>query len=171
MATGRFFPATGVDLGVATSYATFNQSTLPRPGMQGHVIEDSGNVFKLVQRNNTADVATVAGAVGYYKDNTHLIVTSKASEALSTGFNGVAGGFLGVITNGNFCFIQIGGSQSISTAAAVVAGDKLMGSATDGQLARSAQGTAPTDVVWAIAEGAVSGGFSAARWLLGNLLC
>lgn len=170
MATGRFFPSTGVDLGTATSYATFNQSTLPRPGMLGQLFEDTGAVYKLVQKNNTADVATVAGFVAHYKDTTLNIVTSKASEAIAS-VNSVAGAFLGVITNANYCFIQCGGVQTgVSVAAAVAAGDKLTGSATDGQLARSAQGVAPLDVVFGVAYGAVAANVAPVRWLLGTLL-
>lgn len=169
MALSRFFPVQGIHLGAGGTYAAFNQSTLPLAGQLGFISEDGGKVYRLVLRNNTADVATVAGHVAVWKDRDNFVVSSKASES-QAGVNAVAGAFLGVITNANYCFVQIGGKQNCLVAASVAAGDKLTGPTTDGTFVRNAAATAAPDEPWAIAYTAISGGKADVQWLTGKLI-
>ena len=171
MATGRFFPVQTLHLGPTGSFATFNEAALPLGGQLGMIVEDAGKVYRLVKFDNGAgNVASVAGAAAYWKTRGSTLVTSDLTDQ-EAGVNSVAGGFLGVVTDLSYCFIQIGGAQSVSTAASVVAGDKLIGGGTaDGQLVRAAAATAAPDIPVAIAYGSVSGGFTPVYWLLGILL-
>jgi len=169
--TGRFFPVQSVHLGQTGAFASFNEATLPFPGLLGAVVEDNGKVYRLVKFDNGAgNVASIAGGAAYWKTRASGIVTSDITDQ-EAGANSVAGGFLGVVTDLYYCFIQIGGTQSVSTAASVVAGDKLTGGgATDMQLVRNAAATASPDLAVATAYGSVSGGFTTVYWILGMLL-
>lgn len=184
--TSRFFPVQGLHLGQTGAIATFNSATLPFDipqgagssssfgigGGLGAVLEDSGKVYRLVQRNNTADVTTSAGFIAYWKSSGgrgNAVVTSKESETAAA-VNGVAGAFLGAVTNGNYCFIQIGGLQTVGSKDATSAGDMLFGSTTDGQLATIGAGSTVTNIPFAIAYGTASANLVAAYWLLGALL-
>ncbi len=170
MATGRFFPVQTVHLGQTGAFATFNEATLPIGGQLGMVVEDAAKVYRLVQKHKvTASVATTAGFVAYWNDRANFKVASDETDTQAA-VNGVAGAFLGVITDEYYCWIQIGGLQSIGSKDATSAGDMLLGSTTDGQLATIAAGTAPTNVVFAIAYGTAAANLVAAYWLLGNLL-
>lgn len=171
---GRFFPVQIFDLSPVGTIAGLNATSLPfsSQGQLGQIIEDSGNLYRLVQRvNTTADVTTSAGFVGHFVDDTRQIVSSDYDDA-AYGINSVAGAFLGAVTNNNYCFIQIGGVQSgCLVAASTAAGDNMIGSSTDGTFGRVAVGAATVQsVVFAIALTAVSGGKSDVRWLAGNLL-
>ena len=170
---GRFFPVQIMSLGQTGSIASLNVASLgndgssPFLGQLGMVIEDSGKVYRLVQHVKvTASVTTAAGFACHWYDRDNFKVVSDQTDA-QAGVNGVAGAYLGVVTDNYYCFIQMGGKQTLKTAASVVAGDKLIGSTTDGQLARVAAGTATTDECVAIAYGSVSSGFSAAYWKFG----
>ncbi len=192
MATGRFFPATGVDLGTASSptgstlgadYRTFNQATLPRPGMLGHVVEDSGNMYQLVQVD-TSDVASIDGGVAYWKTRSTSVVTPDASDSEGLA-DTIAGGTHVVVVSDaltHYIFIQVGGDQAaVVVAASAVAGDHLTGHATtDNVLTRTAAGTAAPDKQAATAlstrgtttsdNGASVANSSKVRWIFGNLL-
>lgn len=169
---GRFFPVQIVDLSPVGTIAGLNASTLPfsSAGQLGMLVEDSGNLYRLVQRVNTSDVTTSAGFVAQFTDSTRQIVSSKASEG-AYGINSVAGAFLGAVTNNNYCYIQMGGVQSCFVAASTAAGDNMIGKATDGYFDRVAVGAATVQsVVFAIALTAVSSNKSSVRWLPGTLL-
>lgn len=179
--SSRFFPVQAVHLGQLGSIASFNYATLPfdipqAPGSTstfgiggglGAVIEDSGKVYRLVQRSNTSDVATSAGFVAYWKTRASAVVTSKASEQ-EGGVNSVAGAFLGIITNGNYCFVQIGGLQTVGVDSnSAVAGSLLQGGGgSDGQFKYIAAGSI-TNPVYAVAWGSASSNLVAAYWILG----
>jgi hypothetical protein len=173
---GRFFPVQTIDLGPTGSFASFDEASLKFPGQLGAVIEDGSKTYRLIKFDNGAgNVASLKGGVAYWKDFDDNVVTTDASDSEALA-NGVAGGFLGVITDLNYGFIQCGGKQAVKVAASVVAGDKLMGHAsTDNELTRSAAGVAPLDVVFAVAlntrgtnDGVTNSSF--VHWLLGNLL-
>lgn len=188
---GRHFPVQTVHLGQAGSFASMLQTTLPEDivqagsstgwgigGQLGMVAEDQGNVYRLVQINNTTGVATAAGDCVYFKDSTQQVVTSKASESVA-GANAIAGGTLGTITSAqstapSYIWIQIGGVQTVPTSSAsTVAGDMLVGDGTNNkQLVRIAAAGTVTALIYAIALGSASGGNNAtsARWVLGSTL-
>jgi hypothetical protein len=179
--TGRFFPVQTVHLGRGGTFANYNESDVvmgplgfSTPDAQlGMCVENAGNVYRKVQKANTVDVATVAGSAAVWKDYANMKVSSKASES-QAGVNGVAGGFLGVITNNNYCFIQIGGLQTVTTDGAdggAAAGDMMIGLATDVTMTHKDVGSEnlqqiPFGVAWA----AESAGTTLIRWLIGNLL-
>lgn len=182
--TSRFFPVQAVHLGVTGAIATFNQATLPFDipqaagssstfgigGGLGAVIEDSGKVYRLVKKHKvTASVTTSAGFVAYWQDRANAVVVSDQTDSQAA-VNAVAGAFLGAVTDENYCFIQIGGSQTVGSKDATSAGDMLFGSTTDGQLATIAAGSTVTNIPFAVAYGTASGNLVAAYWLLGNLL-
>lgn len=134
---GRFFPVVTMHLGSTGAFATFNESTLsnsgsgPFLGQLGMVIEANGKVYRLVQFDNgTGNVASVAGGPAHWKDRSSFVVTSDQTDAES-GINGVAGGFLAAVTDLYYCFVQMGGLQTIVTDTNFVAGCAAIGSATD----------------------------------------
>lgn len=174
MATGRSLLTQVVDLGPNGSFASFNESALPAGGALGQTYEFSGKVYRLVKFDNGAgNVASVAGGVAHWKDRDAFVVSSDQSDAVA-GINGVAGAFLGVITDAYYCFVQIGGKQAVKVAVSTAAGDSMIGSATDQTLARMPNANATYDgLPVAVAYSAIdtpTTGFAYVYWLLGNLL-
>lgn len=136
MAQGRgsFFPVQTHDLGPTGSFASFNEATLPHAGKLGSVVEDNGKVYRLVQHSDgTGAVATASGWVAHWEDKANFLVTSDQTDA-ETAIAGVAGAYLGVVTDQNYCWIQIGGDGPCGTSAAGAIGDPLSGGTTDGVL-------------------------------------
>lgn len=133
---GLNFPRLGTDFGRGTTYADFNQSTLPVGAQLGTLIEDNGKIYRLVLHSPGTAVATVSGFVAHWKSKSAFTVSSDQSPDGEAGLNGIAGGYLGVVTSGNYCFIQCGGDQTsvqvVTTSA--TAGTLLIGSSTDGKL-------------------------------------
>lgn len=173
---GRFFPVIGLHLGATGAFSTFNESTLsnsgigPFLGQLGMVIEADNKVYRLVKFDNGAAVASAAGTPAYWSDRSSYVVTSDAS-ASESGINGVAGGFLGVVTDLYYCFIQIGGLQSIVTDGNAVPGSACIGSATDGVFDSMLVGSA----TWLAHPVGISNSTDVATagtmyWLLGSML-
>lgn len=164
-----------VSLVPANSPATLNVEALANPGDYGKCFEQNGVLYRLVKHDaGTGSVATVAGGSAYWKSydpaSGTFEVTMDATDALFS-LNSVAGGYLGVVTDGYYCAIQVGGRQTgVSVAAGTAIGDQLSGSATDGELAKTAVSTAAVNQIVAIAETAVSGGTSTVRWTIGPVL-
>lgn len=169
--TGRFFPVQGIDLGYTGAVATFNQAALPVMNTLGCALEQNAKAYRLVLHDKgSGSVATVAGGSAYWKTRGSFIVTMDATDQ-EYGNNCVAGGYLGVVTDQYYCFIQIGGRQTgVSVAAGTGVGGQLSGSATDGQLAKTDAGTASVNLTVAIAVTAVSSSTSTVEWLIGALL-
>jgi hypothetical protein len=169
---GRFFPVQTMHLGVRGTFAAFNEATLPWGGQLGMVIEDDNKVYRLVQHDPlpTAVVATVAGGAAHWVDRDDFIVGSDQTDA-EAGIAGIAGGYLGVITAGNYCFVQIGGRQEVTTDGNADAGDLCIGSAVDlvfdGVTGAGAPYFLPVGVFYT-ADGA--GTRADIFWLLGNML-
>lgn len=101
------------------------------PGM---VIRRNGKLYRYVQFDDGAAVAAVAGGVAYWKTLTPasgiFIVTSDESGG-AAGVNGVAGILGTIVTDQYFTWIQIGGPATCLVASGTVAGDRMVGSATD----------------------------------------
>jgi hypothetical protein len=175
MATGRYFPYMGIHLGTATSFATFNESTLnasgagPWLGQLGMVVEEGNKVYRLVKFDSgTNAVASAAGGVAHWKDRDNYIVTSDHASAQAT-TNGIAGGFLGVQTTLYYCFVQLGGKQAVTVTTTAAAGTVLIGSTTDLTLIAAAT-TSGNAVQYAVSYGTNSTTSANVFWLLGNLL-
>jgi hypothetical protein len=164
-----------VSLAPVTDPASLNVASLDHPGDLGKVFEQNGALYRIVlHAKGTGSVATVAGGSAYWKAydpaSGTFTVTMDETDSLY-GVNGVAGGYLGVVTDGNYCCIQVGGRQTgVSVAAATGIGDQLSGSTTDGQLAKTTAGTAAVNQIVAIAETAVSSGTSTVKWNAGALI-
>lgn len=170
------------DLGLTGSVATFNQANLPPLSILGAIYEDAGKFYKLVQFNSgTGAVASFAGALAVYKTRASNIVTMDYTDAETAQHSGAGGFLLSGITTGNYCFIQVGGTQTLaSVPAAVAIGDALTCNGTggtDGVPVRTAVGTAPVAIPVAIALTAVTGtagvggaGTSTVRWNLAALI-
>jgi hypothetical protein len=169
--SGRFFPVQTLHLGPTGTVAGCNISSLLLPGQLGMVVEIAGKVYRLVQFDNGAgNVASAATMAAHWHTRASFIVTSdKSSGEMAS--NGIAGGFLGVLTDQYYGFIQIGGLQTLLTnGSANAAGDLLAGSTgdNDGTLVIVA---AATQLPVAVCQAGDGGGTTnAAYWLLGTTL-
>jgi len=167
MATGRFFPVQIMHLGSVGTIAGFNEATLPFAGQLGMVIEVGNKCYRLVKFDNgTGNVASAANGVAHWKDRSTFTVTSDYTDAEST-INGVAGVFLGVVTDGSYCFVQIGGLASFTTGGSVVKGDLCIGTSTD---LTSATQAAVNTLPFAVANADDSSTTGTGYLILGNLL-
>lgn len=129
---------------------------------------------RYVRYLSTANPATVGGpAPVYYTDESFTTVSGVSTESLggvnllagwllpNTSANSIGAGFTAAALNGNFVFIGlVGFIPGAISVAATVAGDNLIGAATNFTVARVAAGTAPTNTVGGVALTAVSGGLS-----------
>lgn len=131
MASGRLFQVQIMHLGPNGTFASFNEASLPFAGQLGMVIEDDNKVYRLVKFDNgTADVASAAKGVAHWKDRSTYTVTSDCTDAEMVN-NGVAGIFLGVLTDGYYGFVQIGGLASFTTGGGVSKGDAVVSKGVD----------------------------------------
>ncbi|HXN71542.1 MAG TPA: hypothetical protein VN861_03200 [Candidatus Acidoferrales bacterium] len=145
-------------------------------------------MVRYVKYLSTANPAVVAGpAPVYYTDNTFTTVSGVSTESVG-GVNFAAGWmapnsgtsttyglgttlFTNTILNnggnGSYVFIILQGFvPGAVSATSVVAGDYLIGAATNFTTARSAAGTAPPNTPMGVAITAVSGGFSDVKAVL-----
>jgi hypothetical protein len=173
---GRYFPVQHQHLGATGAFSTFNESTLnnggagPWLGQLGQVIEDSGNLYRLVQFDNgSGNVASAAGGVAHWKTRASYIVTSDQTDAQAN-LNSVAGGFLGVVTDLYYCYIQIGGLQAVTTDTTQAAGTALIASATDLTLNATTTNTKGNQLIYAISYGTVSTTSVNVYWNIGFTL-
>jgi len=174
---GRYFPVQHQHLGATGSFTTFSETTLnnggagPWLGQLGQVIEDSGNLYRLVKFDSGSGVvASVAGGVAHWKTRASFIVTSDQTDAQAS-LNGVAGAFLAAaITTLNYCYIQIGGLQALVTNTTASAGTALTGTTTDQTLVAITTNTLGNQLVWAISYGTNSTTSANCYWLIGNTL-
>lgn len=173
---GRFFPVQHQHVGATGVISTMNESTLnnggagPWLGQLGQVVEEAGKCYRLVQFDNgTGNVASAAGGVAHWKTRASFIVTSDQTDAEAS-LNGVAGGFLGVQTDQYYCFIQMGGTQAVTTDTTQSAGTALIASTTDLTLVATTTNTKGNQLIYAISYGTVSTTSVNVYWVLGNLL-
>lgn len=178
---GRFFPVTGLSLGIATSFATVNVQYLgnagdgnsnsgPFAGSLGQVVEDSGKCYRLVQHDKgSGSVASVAGGAAHWKTRASFIVTMDQTDAQAS-LNSVAGGYLGVVTDQYYTFIQMGGVQAVVTDTTCAAGKNLIGTTTDGTLVAGTTNTKGDQLTYAISYGTNTTTSANAYWVLGNTL-
>jgi len=122
------------------------------PGVLGAIVRFDGNLFRYVLHDEGAGaVAVTVGGVAYFSvldpETGVYTVSSDQSDSIG-GVNAVAGIYGNVVTNGNFCYLQVGGVALVNTAASTVAGDKVIGAVTDLIFGRSAAGAAPIDNVY-----------------------
>jgi len=95
------------------------------------VIEVGSKCYRLVKFDNgSGNVASAAKGVAHWKDRSTFTVTSDVTDAES-GNNGVAGIFLAAITDGYYCFVQIGGLAQFTTGGGVADGDLVVSKGTD----------------------------------------
>jgi hypothetical protein len=172
---GRTVLLNGVDLGPTGLVSSFNESALPKGGQLGQIYEADGKFYRLVQFDNGDAVASAAGNAAYWKTKSSYIVTSdeSASEgANASGENAVAGGFLGVLTDQYYGFIQMGGDQASVYVDNAVAGSMLSGGTTDGQLVETTAGTTggPVNKLVAIALGTDDTNRVTVRWEFMHLI-
>ncbi len=168
---GRFFPIQTIHLGRAGTYASFNEPTLPIGGLLGAVVEDAGKVYRLVKFDNgTGNVASAAGGAAHWKTRASFIVTSDQTDHES-GVNGIAGGFLGVVTDLYYCFVQIGGLQAVITDGNATKGSCAVGTTTDLTFGNMADGAANwASLPFGIYNADDVSTAGTMYWLLGNVL-
>lgn len=169
--TGRFFPLQTIWLGRTGSFATFNEPSLQFPGQLGAIVEDNGKVYRLVQSSGgTGSVATVAGGRAVWKTRASSLVTMDVTDGEAGGVNDCAGAYLGVVTTLYYCYIQIGGTQSLLSDGSVAKGDLLTGgSSTDGEFDTISAAT-ELPVAVAYADDSGSPAYTTAYWILGAML-
>ncbi len=177
MATaGRFFPVLGVHLGTASSFDTFNEQTLnaagsgPYLGQLGQVFEEDAKIYRLVKFDNgSGNVAATVGGVAHWKTRASYIVTSDQTDAEAS-LNSVAGGFLAILTDLYYGFIQLGGLQSITVVTTSAAGSAMVGTTTDLALAVATTNTTANQLIYGVSYGTNSTTSANVYWVFGNLL-
>lgn len=140
--------------------------TLPYPGQLGtkHTVQQPGprgsgegqaenyrsKTYQLVKGDSSMSVAPFAGAVMWWKDRSKYEVSTSPTATYRGNVAGVVGNPVGVGApgKGQYFFIQTEGPATVkiidASAAATVAGDSIIPSATAGKGERIAAGTAPT---------------------------
>lgn len=107
--------------GPASSFDTYNESTLYAPGQLGLRVEKNDLAYQLVKCDSGATAATATGVVAanqlaFWKDPDTYLVTNHTPQALGGQVanayrNFVAGVFRTAVTGGNYCFILQRGSN------------------------------------------------------------
>lgn len=182
LSTGRFFPVQHIHLGSGGTFASLNVQYLgndgtvaagdsgPWAGSLGQVVEDSGKCYRLVQFDNgTGNVASVAGGAAHWKTRASFIVTSDQTDAEAS-LNGVAGGFLGVLTDLYYGFIQMGGVQAVVVDTTVAAGKAVIATTTDLTLVATTTNTKGDQLTYGVSYGTNTTTSANIYWVLGNLL-
>jgi hypothetical protein len=111
--------------------ATVNDAAAKNP--LGALLHYQGKTYRYVKFDNgTANLASAAAGVAYWKSlvptTSTYTVTSDQSDASSVGsYNAVAGIFGGIVTDGYYCFIQVGGVATAKTTTATASGDHCVG--------------------------------------------
>lgn len=142
----------GPNMKIAWATQLSETSTIDKEGV-GSVRYQQGKAYKWVLFNNgSGNVAAVAGNVAYYyQDDGYAlgIVTSDLSDSVNIG----AGVFQSAPADGEYCWLQVRGSATLTTSLTAGAdGNALTASgSTDGTLDVAA---AVTDHICAIAEDA-----------------
>lgn len=119
-------------------------------GLGNNYTDNTGRVYKFVKFDNgTGNVAAVAGNMAYYVAETGaetFIVTSDLSDGNGIG----AGMFMSVPADGDYCWLQVAGPATLTTALTAGADGNALTAvgATDGTLDVSA---AVTDFICAVA--------------------
>ena len=114
---------------------TANDSTQKAP--LGTLYRFKGNLFRYVLFNSGTDAVAAAQygvahwlLAGLDPSVGLFTVTSDYSSGLA-GVNGVAGILGGIITTGNYTWIQVGGLSTVKCAVSFVAGDVAIGGSSD----------------------------------------
>jgi hypothetical protein len=154
-----------------------NDSTQKAP--LGVLYRHKGNVYRYVLMNTGASaVASAAGAVVHWfsldpANGLFTVVTDKTDAGGTSvdGKNLIAGIALGVVTNGYYTWIQVGGVAMAYVADSTVAGDICVYGDTDLYFARIAADAAVTALPFGVALEAKSGTTtSKAYTLLHNMI-
>jgi hypothetical protein len=171
MASGRFFPVQTIHLGQKGTVAGFNEETLAvQPGILGCIFEKDNKAYRIVKVSNNG-VPSVAASAAHWYDRPNFVVTQDKSFG-TLASNGIAGGFLGVLTDGYYGIIQVGGAQAgvLSDGSANAAGDLMVGCTADTNGALMLQAAANQLAVAIATAGDGGGTTNAVYWLLGSLI-
>lgn len=143
------------------------------PGLVRWQVDGAGTGIRALKfvKNDSTDVDAAnlaAGDVVYWFDKNHTVVTPDQSSSITGNINDIAGIAIGVITKGNYGYIQVYGPSAaaitIQAAVTINAADALIGSTTDKLVNNVAANTAPTNKTlgFALAAGSGAGGTIAA---------
>lgn len=158
--------ASGIIAGVAPNNVEGRNDVDPQFSVGGIYIEAPTGRRYLYARFNfgTGSVAAVANNLAYIHTEAAwdpaaglAQITSDQSDSIAGGAAStsiVAGIFTGVVTSGNYCFIQCGGRRNAVNVTASAAGNALVSSATDGR--SDAQAAANISEAFARQLGAVT---------------
>jgi hypothetical protein len=173
--TGRTVLVQHLHLGAKGTPETVNSAELPLPGQLGQIYESAGKFYRLVKHQNVDDSGTAAASasrVAYWYDKANWIVTADASGS-EGGPNSVAGGYLGAIADGNYGFVQMGGTQVMRVDNSGI-GSQMSGNTADDELVETSPGTPAVNKIVAIALAADAGAGGAetalVRWEFAKLL-
>jgi len=118
----------------------------------GTIVRFDGNLYRYcLHDEGSGAVAVTVGGVAHFlaldPETGIYTVTGDQTDSIG-GANAVAGIYGNVVTDGNFCYLQVGGVALVNTAASTAAGDKVVGGTTDLTFNRSVAGAAPIDTVY-----------------------
>jgi hypothetical protein len=118
----------------------------------GTIVRFDGNLYRYcLHDEGSGAVAVTVGGVAHFlaldPETGIYTITGDQTDSIG-GANAVAGIYGNVVTNGNFCYLQVGGVALVNTAASTAAGDKVVGGSTDLTFNRSVAGAAPIDTVY-----------------------
>jgi hypothetical protein len=97
----------------------------------------SGKIFRYVKFDNgQGNVASAAGRAAYWKDYATAVVTSdKTDSQAGAGIpSGCAGAFQGVVTDGYYTWLQVGGPMTLRLSGTGAVGNKIHAPAADTDL-------------------------------------
>src|SRR3990167_327756 len=139
---------------IGDGFATENATSLFLGGQLGMVFTKAGKTYQLFRSASGAD-AIIANVALAWVDFDDFTVTDDISDAARNRPAGIA---IGTLTASNYGWIQVGGpgtgkDDGNNAADATI----LFLSATDGALANTAAGTAPTYIPMGVATAAASG--------------
>lgn len=125
----------------------------------GVLYRHKGNVYRYVLMNTGASaVASAAGGVVHWyaldPANGKFTVTTDKTDAGGTSADGkslLAGITLGIVTNGYYTWVQVGGVASVFVAGSTVVGDVMIYSDTDLYFNRCAADAAVTALPYGVA--------------------
>lgn len=155
----------------AASLPALNSSSLYYPGDIGKKIIDTANHEYQTVLCDSGPASVAAGDVAFWKDRSSYTVTNKLADA-PAGRNGIAGVFQLIVTPGNYCRIQIGGSSNVPVKTSGAPNQGMIAVANSGtgsDVVGIPAGTAPTYVPLGVFSGEPSAGKTAVNITIGAM--
>ncbi len=111
---------------------SFNESSLPYPGLLGKTCRYNGKVYQLVQLSSGATPPSATnGTVAFWKDKTAYTISTKLADSSRSEVAGIFDNSV-TITEGNYCFVMKRGQHTAV---------KSLGTSARGDVAAANTGT------------------------------